>query len=120
MNNIFKALKSLLPGKSWKLKGDPTSQQDFEVMFEIVTGKTKDNDAIYSTNPNDFGVTWSEIQAEIVRLQAEYEAKEYQRDRAVAYPSIQEQLDLLYWDKVNGTNNWEAAIEAVKTEYPKP
>lgn len=65
-------------------------------------------------------VTEEQIQAEVARLQAEYEAKEYQRDRAVAYPSIQEQLDLLYWDKVNGTNNWEAAIEAVKTEYPKP
>ena len=60
------------------------------------------------------------VETEFTRLQAEYEAKEYQRDRAVAYPTIQEQLDLLYWDKVNGTNNWEAAIEAVKTEYPKP
>jgi mevalonate kinase len=44
----------------------------------------------------------------------------YKYQRAIAYPTIQEQLDLLYWDKVNGTNNWEAAIEAVKTEYPKP
>ena len=65
-------------------------------------------------------VTEEQINAEVARLQAEHEAKEYQRDRAKAYPSIQEQLDLLYWDKVNGTNNWEAAIEAVKTEYPKP
>ena len=60
-----------------------------------------------------------DVDAEITRLQAEYEAKQYQRDRAVAYPSIQEQLDLLYWDKVNGTDNWEQAIAAVKAEYPK-
>lgn len=59
------------------------------------------------------------IEAEIARLQAEYEDKEYQRQRATAYPSIQEQLDLLYWDKINGTDNWEQAIAAVKTEYPK-
>jgi hypothetical protein len=59
---------------------------------------------------------WNEDAARI----EEHNSKEYQRDRAVAYPTIQEQLDLLYWDKVNGTNNWEAAIEAVKTEYPKP
>jgi hypothetical protein len=63
--------------------------------------------------------TDAEIEAEIYRLQAEYEAKEYQRDRATAYPSIQEQLDLLYWDKINGTDNWEQAIAAVKAEYPK-
>ena len=48
-----------------------------------------------------------------------YASLEYQRDRASAYPSIQEQLDLLYWDKVNGTDNWEQAIAAVKAEYPK-
>ncbi len=70
-------------------------------------------------NPSVAPVTEEEIQAELARLQAEYEANEYQRQRASAYPSIQEQLDLLYWDKINGTDNWEQAIAAVKAEYPK-
>jgi hypothetical protein len=35
------------------------------------------------------------------------------------YPSIQEQLDLQYWDKINNTNKWEEAINAVKIKYPK-
>lgn len=61
----------------------------------------------------------SDWNIEAERIEKE-KALQYQRDRSKAYPSIQEQLDLLYWDKVNGTNNWEAAIEAVKTEYPKP
>ena len=117
MNNTFKAIQSLLPGKSWKLKGEPTSQQEFEVMFEIVAGKTVDNDAIYSTNPSDFGVTWSEIQAEVARLQAEYEVSEYQRQRATAYPSIADQLDTLYH---GGYDAWKATITAVKEEFPKP
>ena len=52
-------------------------------------------------------------------LIAEYNAKQYQRDRAKEYPSIQEQLDLQYWDKINNTNKWEEAINAVKTKYPK-
>jgi hypothetical protein len=39
--------------------------------------------------------------------------------RAKSYPSIQEQLDLQYWDKVNGTSNWQNAINAVKAQYPK-
>ena len=55
----------------------------------------------------------------IEELKAEYNSKQYQRDRAKAYPSIQEQLDLQYWDKVNGTDNWEQAINAVKAQYPK-
>ena len=55
----------------------------------------------------------------IEELKAEYNSKQYQRDRAKAYPSIQEQLDMQYWDKVNGTDNWEQAINAVKAKYPK-
>ena len=59
------------------------------------------------------------ILAKVAELQAEYEANQYQRDRAKSYPTIQEQLDLQYWDKINGTNNWQDAINAVKAQYPK-
>ena len=44
---------------------------------------------------------------------------QYKNERASAYPSIQEQLDMQYWDKVNGTNTWQDAINAVKNKYPK-
>tara|TARA_B100000131_G_scaffold101892_1_gene98920 strand:- start:70 stop:387 length:318 start_codon:yes stop_codon:yes gene_type:complete len=60
------------------------------------------------------------IQAKIIELQANYDANQYQRDRAIAYPSIQEQLDMIYWDKKNGTKNWEEAINKVKADNPKP
>jgi hypothetical protein len=55
------------------------------------------------------------------QLQAlETEAIEYERiqgirsQRANSYPSIQDQLDMLYWDKVNGTDNWLNSISSVK------
>ena len=38
--------------------------------------------------------------------------------RASAYPSMAEQLDMQYWDGVNGTSNWADAIQAIKDEYP--
>lgn len=44
--------------------------------------------------------------------------KQYQRDRQ--YPSIQEQLDMQYWDSVNGTTVWADTIAAVKAANPKP
>jgi hypothetical protein len=40
----------------------------------------------------------------------------YQELRAAAYPSIADQLDLLYH---GGMDAWKAAITAVKTEFPK-
>ena len=61
----------------------------------------------------------NEILAKQQELIAEYNSKQYQRNRAKAYPSIQEQLDMQYWDKVNGTDTWEQSINAVKAKYPK-
>ena len=61
----------------------------------------------------------ADIEAKMTELQAEYDANEYQRERATSYPSIQEQLDMQYWDKVNGTTNWEDAIAKVKSDIPK-
>ena len=40
----------------------------------------------------------------------------YQRQRAAAYPSMADQLDLLYH---GGMDAWKAAITAVKEEFPK-
>ena len=63
------------------------------------------------TQPTD-----AEITAEISRLQAEYDSKQYQRDRAEAYPSTADQLDDIYH---NGVDGWKATIKAVKDTYPK-
>ena len=84
--------------------------------------------SVIGDNINDCQIEWLEgttpiskadIEAKMVEVQAEYDANQYQRDRATAYPSIQEQLDMQYWDKVNGTTNWEDAIAKVKSDNPK-
>ena len=61
----------------------------------------------------------NEILAKQQELITEYNSKQYQRDRAVDYPSLADQLDMQYWDKINGTNKWQQAINAVKQKYPK-
>ena len=61
----------------------------------------------------------ADIEAKMVEVQAEYDANQYQRDRATEYPSTQEQLDMQYWDNVNGTTNWEDAIAKVKADMCK-
>jgi len=43
----------------------------------------------------------------------------YQQQRAAALPSLAEQLDMQYWDNVNGTTLWQDMIAAVKLKYPK-
>ena len=44
----------------------------------------------------------------------------YIRARQEQYLAIPEQLDLLYWDGVNGTTNWADHIAEVKANNPKP
>ena len=59
----------------------------------------------------------ADIQAKLSELQAEYDAKQYQRDRAEEYPTWQDQLDDIYH---NGIDAWKATIKATKDKYPKP
>lgn len=40
-------------------------------------------------------------------------------NRHIIYPSIGDQLDMMYWDKVNGTNNWQETITSLKVKHPK-
>ena len=81
-----------------------------------------------SVNGDDINqITWhngttpipkADIEAKMVEVQADYDAKQYQRDRV--YPSIQDQLDMQYWDSVNGTTTWKDAVAKVKSDNPKP
>ena len=44
---------------------------------------------------------------------------DYATLRQREYPSREDQLDMMYWDKVNGTTTWEDTIQAIKDKYPK-
>ena len=77
-------------------------------------------------NPNN--ITVAQIQTKQAELQAAYDAKTYARTRETAYPSIGDQLDML-WHAVD-TGDWTAAkvkttefytaLKAVKDANPKP
>ena len=58
------------------------------------------------------------ITTEINRLQTEWNAQSYARSRAEEYPSIADQLDMIYHNGDGGAE-FQAAIKAVKDKYPK-
>jgi hypothetical protein len=62
--------------------------------------------------------TDAEIDAEVIRLQAEYDAKQYARSRVTEYPPIGDQLDALFHAGVFPAD-MAAQIQAVKDKYPK-
>jgi len=57
--------------------------------------------------------TEEEVNAKIAELQVI-------EDREIAYGSIADQLDMQYWDSVNGTTTWADHIAQVKADNPKP
>jgi hypothetical protein len=63
--------------------------------------------------------TNAEIDAELVRLQAEYDTKEYQRQRALEYPSMTDYLDGIVKGDAAQVQAYIDACLAVKAKYPK-
>lgn len=98
---ITDALLSLAPGAQWSIIDEDYATLDWNPANTLVKPSLE------------------EVTAEAARLKAIYDAKEYQRRRVKEYPSIEEQLDMQYWDSVNGTTTWQDAINAVKAKYPK-
>jgi len=95
--DISSALFSLVPNAIWGVRDGVLEWNDSEV-----------------TRPSD-----AEIDAEIIRLQAEYDSQEYARKRAEAYPSLSDQMDMIMKDNRDGTKTHQTACEAVKKKYPK-
>ena len=89
-------LESLKPGAEWVLRGEKLEWLDSK-----------------QTEP-----TQAEIDAEVVRLQEEYDAQEYARNRKAEYDALN-QLEMQFDDKEDGTTTWEDAIKAIKKKYPK-
>ena len=56
------------------------------------------------------------IEAKQNELQAKYDAEEWKRNRQAEYPLIEDQLDEIYH---NGIDGWKKTIKAVKDKYPK-
>jgi hypothetical protein len=68
-------------------------------------------------------ISKADIEAKMVEVQAEYDANQYQRDRV--YPSIGDQLDML-WHSIDKDPDLKTkyfdfyeTIKAVKVKYPK-
>ena len=50
------------------LRGEPTSEAEFNEMFRKVTGADENGSAIESSNPSTFGVTWAQVSAKKTEL----------------------------------------------------
>ena len=85
MASIAQAL-SELSVTEWVLRGEPTTEAEFNQMFRKVTGADANGSAIESANPADWGVTWAQVSAKQTELTAAepLKALREERDRLIA------------------------------------
>ena len=100
---MVEAIIALRPNCTWSISGD-------EQLF---------SDLIWDESNEVAPPTEEEVAAKTEEIRAERLATAYQRKRKAEYNKLN-QYDLMYQDKVNGTNLWGEAIEAIKAKYPKP
>tara|TARA_R110000824_G_scaffold339177_1_gene525709 strand:+ start:507 stop:806 length:300 start_codon:yes stop_codon:yes gene_type:complete len=97
--------------------------------------KPKILDAVHALDPNAVGysisggvldlgenvnnITESQIDTKLAELISDWDSQEYARNRATAYDSIGNQLDMQYHDLLNGTTTWKDAVAKVKADNPK-
>ena len=97
MTDKVAALQALTPAAQWVLRGDELTWLD-----EVQTEPTA-----------------AAIAAEVIRLQAAYDALSYARSRKVEYDKLN-QDEMRFDDLVNSTTTWHDAIAAIKVAIPKP
>ena len=90
------ALQSLKPKAEWVLNGDVLTWLD-----DVQTEPTQ-----------------SEIDAEVIRLQAEYDSQAYARNRKAEYDQLN-QFEMQFDDKENSTTTWVDKINEIKGRHPK-
>ena len=75
-----------------------------------------DSTGAFKADGSQITLVQSDIDAARTTLNNELAATKYQRDRAAEYPSVVDQLDLIYH---SGVDAWKAKIKETKDKYPK-
>ncbi len=79
-----------------------------------------DSKGAFDKDNNKITLVQSDIDAARTTLNTEAASIKYKTDRAIAFASIGDQLDMQYWDAVNGTTTWKDHVAKIKSDYPKP
>ena len=93
---------------------------DHEAIYKAYAGTVvsiDDSAGAFDKDGNSVTLDQSKIDAARTTINNELAATKYQRDRAAEYPSVVDQLDLIFH---SGIDAWKAKIKETKDKYPKP
>ena len=79
-----------------------------------------DGKGAFDKDGNSITLVQSNIDTARTELNTAAAAVKYKSDREKAFASTGDQLDMQYWDAVNGTTTWKDHVAKVKSDNPKP
>ena len=118
MIDIAKAIQALDSNAQFVITGSPSNEAEYKANVKFVSGEDENGTAIFKVT-QDF--TWEQVLEKQFELQAEYDAKKYQRLRKAEFDkiSIGDQLDMHFHDTMNGTSTWTDWVSEIKNKFPK-
>ena len=96
---------------------------DHEAIYSAYSGTVVSiDDSAGAFDKDGKSVTLDAVKIATARTELDKAAAaiKYKSDRAAAYASVGDQLDMQYWDAVNGTTTWKDHVAKVKADHPKP
>ena len=70
MATVADAITALIPDEQWVLRGEPTTEDEFNAMFRRIIGEDDNGSAVESSNPHNWGVSWTTVSAKKAELDA--------------------------------------------------
>ena len=69
--------------------------------------------AAYDKDDKEVSINMSDVDADFAKI-------DYKNKRHKEYPDWKTQMDMQYWDAINGTTKWKDLITKIKSDNPKP
>lgn len=86
----------------------------FRLYSDVVSVGEKDGVfTAYDKDGKEVSINMSDVDADFAKI-------DYKNKRHKEYPDWQTQMDLQYWDAINGTTKWKDLITKIKSDNPKP
>ena len=81
MATVADAITALIPAEQRVLRGEPTTEDEFNAMFRRVIGEDGNGTAVESDNPDNWGVSWATVSAKKAELDAAEPMKPLREER---------------------------------------
>ena len=104
---------------NYALYGIPTSEEEFFKFVHPVREKDENEQVIFY-GKDEYPFTYKQFIEKYNERRADYDAKEYQRQRVLEYPDFKEYLDGIVKGDDEQVQAYIEACKAVKEKYPKP